>query len=852
MAKTSEPTSKFGPFLSFLGGSVALGIMAAGIATPGVAVADIIASDAVNLASSVSAELPLITLQSRSTIYAKQGDDWVSIANFYNKNRIPVTYDEISQYAKDAVVAVENPSFWDDSGVNVWAAARALVQNQVTGSIASGASTITMQLVKNQVQEQAQNAGDEEAEEAATEQTITRKLSDMWLALGMTKEYTKEEILTQYLNISFMGGQIYGIEAAAEYYFNTTAANLTLPQAALLAGMLTSPNTYAPDNEDNLDQAKTRRDYVLSKMLEHGYITQDEYQAAVDTAVEVDITPVNQGCALAGENAFFCDYVVASIKQSDAFGDSTSERGATLNRGGLEIYTTLDLDLQAEAYESSQYWIDPSSDNPFANASAAVEVGTGRILVMVQNRDYSVSADTTSTSETAVNYAADYAYGGSLGFQPGSSFKVFTLLDWLEEGHTLNETVSSSNNMTFDQTDFTDSCSDNGLAGSGTFTLSNSVNWGYSSMTVEQATVRSVNTAYMSMAKELDLCNIESTATSMGVTRADGTALDMNLSDVYGSGQVNTSPLTMASAFATIANNGVYCEETPFDSVVNSLTGKEYDVGGTNCKQVLTSDVTSAATVALEATLDADTGVTASGANPEDGTAVAGKTGTSDYAVQNWLVGYSTEVSLATWVGDPLSQVSGYDASTYSHGYAGVYLKSYLWHDIMTAIDKEYPGSDFPEAPDSLVEGVSVAVPNVSGLSSDTAQSVLSNAGFTSTIASERVTSTVEEGLVAYTNPSGGSYATKGQSITITLSAGPSTSMPSVVGMSQDEALTTLQDAGFTSVSTTEVEVTDSSQVGTVVSTSPEAGATTSLTDSILLTIGKQAAEPSASTSASA
>ncbi len=845
MAKSSVLTSKVSPFVAFLGGSLALGVVAAGILTPGIAVANVVASDGVNLAASVTAELPLIDLQSRSTIVAKDGKNWKTIATFFNKNRVPVSSDQISDNMKNAVVAVENPSFWTDSGVNALAIARAAVQN-AAGTSSSGASTITMQLVKNQIQEQAENSGDDEAATAATERTLTRKLSNAWLALGMTKEYTKDQILTQYLNISFMGGTIYGIEAAARYYFNVSAADLSIPQAALLAGMLPSPNNTSPDKKDNLPAALERRNYVLDKMLEHGYITEAEHKDAVATPIKVDITPTKQGCALAGYNAFFCEYVVATIKSDSTFGATPVERAATLNRGGLTIYTTLDLKLQKAAYQASKNWLKPGS-NPFATATTSVKVGTGAILSMVQNRPYSTGSSSYSKKATAVNYAADYAYGGSNGFRAGSTFKLFTLVDWLTKGHSLNEYVASRDTMTFDQTEFTNSCSADGLNGPD-WKVSNSISWGQSSMSVEKATVRSANTAFISMVKQLDLCDIQGLAESMGVSRADGSDLNMGLSDVIGNGEVNVSPLTMTNAYATIANNGVYCTVTPFVKVVDARTSKELNVKGTECTQVISPEVAAATTVALKATIATSTGVTATGANPNDGTDLAGKTGTTDEGIQNWLIGYSTEVATGTWVGDPLSRASGFDSNTTSKGVSGYNLKTKIWHDVMTKVDSLYGGSEFPSASGPLVKGTNVTVPDVTGLSATAAQKALENSGFAYSMG-KTASSAVAKGLVAKTEPSAGSSAAKGSSVVIRLSDGSRIAVPKVVGQSKDVAIATLQDAGFTSLFTKSVSVTDQDQDGIVIAQSLAAKSEKPAGAKLVLSIGKYTAPASASPS---
>ena len=352
----------------------------------------------------------------QSTIYATGLDgNPVALASFYEQKRIPVAYDQVAPVMYDAILSSEDKNFYTHGGINLGATIKAAVGN-VAGTTDRGASTITQQYVKNvQVQECEQDV-DPGAEDYSTQieqcfldaavakggEGVERKLQEMRYALKIEKEYSKNEILLGYLNIANFGGTIYGIEAAANRYFSTTAANLTLAQAATIAGMVQEPNRFRIDrpggiwtddagvahngDADGYKDTKDRRDYVLDRMLLDAKIT----QAAHDEAVATPITPVlsepQQGCGAAGDNAYFCQYVKAVIENDEAFGATAEERRANLRRGGMEIYTSLDMRVQQTAIDAVRSQVPQAMPGILVGGTGvSVEASTGRILAMAQN-----------------------------------------------------------------------------------------------------------------------------------------------------------------------------------------------------------------------------------------------------------------------------------------------------------------------------------------------------------------------------------------------------------------------------------------------------------------------------------
>jgi membrane peptidoglycan carboxypeptidase len=246
----------------------------------------------------------------------------------------------------------------------------------------------------------------------------------MKLAIGLEQEYSKDEILTGYLNIASFGGRVYGIQSAAKTYFGVDAKDLTIEQAASLIATLNNPNNLRIDQEENLKDNESRRDYVISRMLAEGKISQAQHDKAVKAPLTPKITPSSTGCQSAGSSAYFCDYVTWIIRNDPAFGATEDERWNAFQRGGWKIMTTLNVGVQEAAANAEGTWVPRTFEGiEIGSAVVSVEVGTGRVIAMAQNKAYSNDPEITQTDPayTSVNYGTDKLYGGSSGFQVGSS-----------------------------------------------------------------------------------------------------------------------------------------------------------------------------------------------------------------------------------------------------------------------------------------------------------------------------------------------------------------------------------------------------------------------------------------------
>ncbi|MEL0200663.1 MAG: transglycosylase domain-containing protein, partial [Aquiluna sp.] len=530
--------------------SAVAGLLAVALLAPAVAVAGVAASTGVAMFEGLPVYVRPINASQASNVYALRDDKPELIATFYHENRVEVPFEEMSPNLIDAVVAVEDPRFYEHGGMDIISLIRATLTNLATFGEGPGASTITMQYVRQSLVEAANLSGDEDAIRDATEVTVDRKLREIRLAIALEKEVSKKDILAGYLNLVFLGNQINGVETASQYYFGIPASRLNVPQAAYLAGMLKSPNDYKPDEADNLDRGLGRRNYVLQRMADEGYLTQEQADTYKASPIQTRITPVQSGCEVNQTTAFFCDFTVWTIRNSPEFGVTSEEREMLLRRGGMEIYTTLDLDIQEVAWDAVMTNLPPDNEWGFGTASVSIETGTGRIVAMAQNRTFDQSENPPPGS-TSVNYNTDRDYGGSSGFQPGSTYKVFTLAEWLEKGYSLGDHVDgrvyTGEDIDLDgepdevkiwnvAEDFQATCG--GVVGlwevknSGT-DQENTID----DISVQQAVITSQNTAFAAMASQLDLCGIRDVAEDFGVHRADGEELLFVPSSILGTNE---------------------------------------------------------------------------------------------------------------------------------------------------------------------------------------------------------------------------------------------------------------------------------------------------------------------------
>lgn len=699
------PWGIVGGLVGFVAMSAAVGVLVAASVTPVLAVSAMAATNTITVFEGLPDFVAIDALSQKSNIYARQTDGTpVLLASFYDQNRIEVGWDAISPFAKDAAVAGEDPRFYEHGGIDLQGTLRATAST-VSGGATQGGSSITQQYVKNVLIQKCELISDTKKHDAcytnATETTPERKLKEMRLAIGVEKLMSKNDILRQYFNIAGFGGTVYGIEAAANYYYNTTAANLTLPQAASLVAIVNNPVKFQIDRPGNPSNGaangyaanKQRRDYLLAAMLKYGKISRAEYDAAIATPIEPVITEPSTGCQTALANAFFCDYVTKILQNDPVFGEDAGTRMLNFRRGGFNVYTTLDLDIQQAAVATMTAQVPKTyAQGDIGAVISSVQVGTGRVLAMTQNKDYSQdpAVQATGANYTGINYNTDYAYGGSSGFQPGSSYKVFTLAEWLKEGHQLSERVDSRRKSNWGT--FQDSCLGPQNYDKQHWNPRNDQNESGANYSALEATIRSINTGYIGMAKKLDLCGIRKTAESFLVHRADGRPLLQSAATVIGTNEV--APLTMAVAFAGIANKGVTCSPIAIDSIVGP-DGTDLPVPKTECTTSVTPLVAAGMTYGMRRVMTQGT-AQQSNAATKPWVPMIGKTGTTDGAKDTWMSGASSQVATVVAVVSLTGAVNQRRLNFPSGPVATA--RHRMWPAVMSVANAKYGGENLVES----------------------------------------------------------------------------------------------------------------------------------------------------------
>ena len=739
------------------------GVLTAGLVMPAVGAAGAVSQSTTELFDDLPSELAIPEPSQSSQILAADGSVMASI---YADNRIVVPLEAISPNVRDAVVAIEDRRFYDHRGVDPEGMLRALVNNLAGGPL-EGASTLTQQYVKNVLIEAGRISGDEAAIDAATETTLGRKLEEARLAIGLEQKVSKEDILEGYLNIAQFGPSQYGVETASKYYFSKSAKDLTVAESAMLAGITQSPARHDPVR--NPEGAKVRRDQVLKRMLEQKYISQAEYDEAVAIPIEemLNVSRTPNGCAAAGISAYFCEYVVDELLQSEEWGKDLADRQQALYRGGLVIHTTIDPAKQQAAYDSVTASVPVNDPSTIKMALSSVEPGTGKIQAMVQNTNWG-NPTAEDPGATKVNLNAGLSHGGGRGFQSGSSFKVFTLVEWLETGHTLNDQVVA-NRRSYPRESWNISCGkyeDN-------YEPKNleSSNVG-GRISVLEATRQSVNLPFVEMANQMDMCNVVDTAAAMGIRTGSGDPLTPNPAAVLGSNTV--TPLSQAVAFATLAARGKMCEPLAITKITDR-EGTEIAAPQPTCTQAIEQNVADGATGALQTVVTPQRGSTGINAVLPDGRPAAGKTGTANDDSAAWFVGYTPQLAAAVWMGYQEGTKSMFDSTINGQFYDLVYggrIPAPTWRNYVTAALNGVPHQPFPPVPPTALYGNRVPVPDVAGRSAAEAQTMLTQAGFQVQMGSP-VSSGWQAGAAVATNPGAGTRAAPGTMITIIPSAGP-------------------------------------------------------------------------------
>ncbi|MFQ9339230.1 MAG: transglycosylase domain-containing protein [Actinomyces sp.] len=661
-SRAVRPAQLLALLLAFLSVSSLMGVVTAGMLVPVAGPTALAAKSVPSVFNELPGDLQTVAPAEESQLLDSSGG---VIAHFYDKQRIVVPSANIADAMKKAIVAIEDKRFYEHNGVDATGIARALVTN-LGDSGRQGASTITQQYVRNSLAERGYLEGDADQVSAATEQTTERKLREIKYALALEKTQSKDEILTGYLNIAPFGPITYGVEAASQRYFSKSASELNYLEAALLAGLVQSPVQYDPLTHP--EAAQERRDTVLATMLDQGVITQEEYDEGIATSVDSMLHPTvsSEGCSGADSSkAYFCDYVLSQFLEDPTFGATRIERERLLKTQGITIRTTLDTAKQDAAYASLTNAIPVGDASGLNDALVSLDPRTGKVLAMAQNTTYGIES-----GQTMANYSADG------NFQVGSTFKVFVLLEWFKEGHSAYETVGSANtfypNGSFKcdgRSITTEGYQVNDLAGkTGT-------------MNVVRATGQSVNQAFVNMASRVDFCSIFETAYDMGITE-DGEVPAPFPANILGS--VSSSPLHMASVFATIANSGQQCTPQSIESVTdrNENVLKEFSA---DCKEVISPDLANK-TAAL---LTASAGQYYTSTRLGDGRPFAAKSGTTDGHANTWLTGFTPSLATSVWVGhgDNSSQeVSGVVINGVYHSeiFGETYVGQNIWAPYMT------------------------------------------------------------------------------------------------------------------------------------------------------------------------
>jgi membrane peptidoglycan carboxypeptidase len=659
---------------------VVAGALLAGFLFPWVGGSGLVARNSASLLDALPVELTDETPAGNTKVLAADG---TLITNLYENNRTPVTPDQISPIMKQALVDIEDSRFYDHNGLDVQGTMRALVTNVAAGSVQEGGSTLTQQLVKQTL---LQTATTPEDQQAATEQNVGRKLREARLAMALEETYSKDEILARYLNIVYFGNGAYGIQAAAQKYFSVNAIDLTLPQAAMLAGLVQSPTNDDPIS--NPENAVTRRNQVLQRMFDLGHITEPELtEISAQPVAVAEGADAPNGCIDAATGGFFCAYVVNYLTRQ--LGMSEIE----IKRSGLTIQTTLRPDLQAHGDQAVLNTLAMGED--LAGMFTAIEPGTGHVLAMSVNRRYGCSDP--DCESVVLN---DVASKGA-----GSTYKVFTAAAALESGIGAGTTISTPGNRYTSRVYRGPSCGEDRERSTGMYCVENAGNYP-DTLDMVGALVRSSNTYFLALEDRLG--SVEGPvrmSERMGLTYDQPTqnSADDIIEGNFGSftlGAEATSPLDLANAYATLGAQGTKCEPTPVVAVLDRAgeplknDGGQPLISGDSCTpEAVPSPVANTLSQILVGDVATPAGTGTRAAVP--GHEIAGKTGTSQGRDSVAFVGFMPEYAASVMVFNPKEKqdVGGFGGN----------MPATIWRDAMAPFLADKPTSPFPPADQGLM-----------------------------------------------------------------------------------------------------------------------------------------------------
>ena len=749
------------------------GVAVAAAAFPAVAMSGLAAKAGGEAFENLPSQLKQATAPQLTRVFA--ADNKTLITVFYDEFRSDVPLKNISVNMQNAIVAAEDHQFYKHNGVDLKGSVRALVNNN-QGGAKQGASTLTMQLVKMSL---AYSATTPQEVVDATEDTTTRKVSEMKYAMQVEKELTKQQILERYLNAAPFGNGSYGIFAASQVYFSKQPKDLTVAESALLASMVKAPSGFDPTTPGGYPKALDRRNWVIGNMRDLGYITPEAATAATKTKLGRTTQRTGNGCASVQTNhwGFFCDYFYRWWLSRPEFGRTEYDRERRLKSGGYRIQSSLDLKAQAAARENIGDKI--GINNRDALLLAAVQPGTGRVQALAANRRYKLDDGSNKLSsdpkKAAKKIRGSYpnttnpllSGGGDItGYQAGSVFKMFAMVAALENGYPLAYPINTTYR-------YKSGYRDNGQASCGGYwcptNASESEKGPYNMWTGFGA---SVNTYFVPLAESVGADKVVDVAQRFGVRFRSEQEKDMatNRAKDWGAftlGVSDSTPLEMANAYATLAADGKHCTATPVHQIT-TLKGEKLDVGKPSCRQATKPDVARAAIDAARcpvgdsAQLGNCQGRTAGSARGVIGHPIFGKTGTTDNDKTASLIIGTTSTVVAGYLVNP-----DYQDHPYRLGHDVV--NPAVWNTVRD-IMKGKPKDQFKRpSGDRIGKGEQRSIPDVTCVSVAEATSRLKSAGFIVGAGTE-VASECAAGQAAGTAPEGRTI--KGGFVSIQISKG--------------------------------------------------------------------------------
>ncbi|MEV6926821.1 transglycosylase domain-containing protein [Dactylosporangium sp. NPDC051485] len=645
------------------------GVVVAAAVFPGLA-----AKSGADTFEDLPTDLDVLPSPQISYIYASDGA--TLLAMMYDENRRDVPIADMSTFVTQAIVAAEDTRFYEHQGVDLKGVARAFVNNE-NGGDQQGASTLTMQYVRQATAYSAQSPQDVLD---ATSKTTGRKLREMKLAMALEKKLTKQQILERYLNISAFGHGAYGVYAASQVYFGKAPKDLTLGESALLAGLVKAPSTNDPATPDGLPKALGRQTYVLDQMVSMHYITAQQRDQAKAEKLTIVGQRTPEGCASVQRPelgaGFLCDYLRRWWLEQPAFGADAFERENRLRSGGYTIVSSLNVQTQAAAFKYAQDQPGLGGEkigmgNPEAVMIAAVEPGTGRVQALATNRNFSndQTHNGASTSPARKGQKGNYPNttvplitGGPdvPGYQGGSTFKIFTAVAAMEAGLPLAHTEDVQAQFV---SDYPLNAESPAACNGPHYCPKNSTGDPTGTFNMWQGFGMSLNTYFVPLEQRVGADHVVDVAKRLGIQfrspQDAGYAKNAKTWGAFTLGVTDTTPLDLAGAYAALDADGVYCAPTPVVEI-HDLHGNKVDAGQPRCRQVVAPDIARAAVdmarcpVGDQSAYNACPGSgTATGVRDQVGRPVAGKTGTTDSGRSATFIAMTPQLAVAGILTDP-------------------------------------------------------------------------------------------------------------------------------------------------------------------------------------------------------